>query len=127
VQVVIYFWLLLDAPHHLHYRAFGQIVVGLVHSGTRWRPHTNAVDAVSQDSRPTQYNYNGSRKSRGVCGLSNLTHTTRNKPIANDNMDLTNLSNSQSTYTNHRVILLSTCVMELLEMCIYALDMFLVL
>jgi hypothetical protein len=27
---------------------------------------TNAVGTVSQDSHPTQYNYNGSRKSRGV-------------------------------------------------------------
>jgi hypothetical protein len=27
---------------------------------------TNAVVTVSQDTRPTQYNYNGSRKSQGV-------------------------------------------------------------
>jgi hypothetical protein len=34
-----------------------------VHGGSR---DTNAVVTVSQDSRPTRYNYNGSRKSRGV-------------------------------------------------------------
>jgi hypothetical protein len=34
-----------------------------VHGGGR---DTNAVGTVSQYSRPTQYNYNGSRKSRGV-------------------------------------------------------------
>jgi hypothetical protein len=39
--------------------------VGLVpvHGGDR---DTNAVVIVSQDSRPTRYNYNGSRKIRGV-------------------------------------------------------------
>jgi hypothetical protein len=35
----------------------------LVHDGGS---DTNAVVTVSQDSRPTRYNYNGSRKSRGV-------------------------------------------------------------
>jgi hypothetical protein len=54
----------------------------LVHGGDRT---TNAVDAVSQDSRCTWYNYNGSRKSQGVFGLSNLTHTTRNKPRVSAN------------------------------------------
>jgi hypothetical protein len=34
-----------------------------VHGGGR---DINAVVTVSQDSRPTRYNYNGSRKSRGV-------------------------------------------------------------
>jgi hypothetical protein len=34
-----------------------------VHGGGR---DTNAVVTVSQDSRPTRYNYNASRKSRGV-------------------------------------------------------------
>jgi hypothetical protein len=34
-----------------------------VHGGGR---DTNAVVMVSQDSRPTRYNYNGSRKSRGL-------------------------------------------------------------
>jgi hypothetical protein len=34
-----------------------------VHGGGR---DTNAVVTVSQDSCPTRYNYNGSRKSRGV-------------------------------------------------------------
>jgi hypothetical protein len=37
---------------------------------------TNTVVMVSQDSRPTRYN-NGSRKSRGVGGLSKLTRLTR--------------------------------------------------
>jgi hypothetical protein len=46
----------------------------LVHSGGR---DTNTVVMVSQDSRPTRYNYNGSRKSRGVGGLSKLTQLTR--------------------------------------------------
>jgi hypothetical protein len=34
-----------------------------VHDGGR---DTSAVVMVSQDSRPTRYNYNGSHKSRGV-------------------------------------------------------------
>jgi hypothetical protein len=38
---------------------------------------TNAVVMVSQDSHPTRYNYNSSRKSRGVGGLSKLTQLTR--------------------------------------------------
>jgi hypothetical protein len=46
----------------------------LVHGGGR---DTNAVVTVSQDSRPTWYNYYGSRKSRGVGGLSKLTRLTR--------------------------------------------------
>jgi hypothetical protein len=45
-----------------------------VHGGGR---DTNAVVTVSQDSRPTQYNFYGSRKSRGVGGLSKLTQLTR--------------------------------------------------
>jgi hypothetical protein len=46
----------------------------LVHGGGR---NTNTVVTVSQDSRPTQYNYYGSRKSQGVGGLSKLTQLTR--------------------------------------------------
>jgi hypothetical protein len=38
---------------------------------------TNAVITVSQDTRPTRYNYNGSRKSRGLCGFTKLTQLTR--------------------------------------------------
>jgi hypothetical protein len=34
-----------------------------VHSGGR---DTNSVVTISQDSRPTRYNYNGSHKSHGV-------------------------------------------------------------
>jgi hypothetical protein len=45
-----------------------------VHGGGR---DTNEVVTVSQDSRPTRYNYYGSRKSRGVGGLSKLTQLTR--------------------------------------------------
>jgi hypothetical protein len=44
-----------------------------VHGGGR---DTNAVVTVSQDFSPTRYN-NGSRKSRGVGGLSKLTQLTR--------------------------------------------------
>jgi hypothetical protein len=65
-QVVLRFWLLSDAPHRLQYRASGRNAVGLVplvHGGGRI---TNAVDTVSQDSRPTRYNYNDSCKSRHV-------------------------------------------------------------
>jgi hypothetical protein len=53
--------------HHLHYRASGRNVVGLippVHGGDR---DTNSVVMVSQDFHPTRYNYNGSRKSQGLC------------------------------------------------------------
>jgi hypothetical protein len=45
-----------------------------VHGGGR---DTNAVVIVSQDSHPTRYNYNVSRKSRGLCGFSKLTQLTR--------------------------------------------------
>jgi hypothetical protein len=45
-----------------------------VHGGAR---DTNTVVTVLQDSRPTRYNYNGSRKRRGVGGLSKLTQLTR--------------------------------------------------
>jgi hypothetical protein len=45
-----------------------------VHGGGR---DTNAVVTVSQYSRPTRYNYNGSRQSRGISGLSKLTQLTR--------------------------------------------------
>jgi hypothetical protein len=44
-----------------------------VHGGGR---DTNAVVTVSQESRLSRYN-NGSRKSRGVGGLSKLTQLTR--------------------------------------------------
>jgi hypothetical protein len=44
-----------------------------VHGGDR---DTNTVVMVSQDSCPTRYNYNGSRKSQGVGGLSKLTQLT---------------------------------------------------
>jgi hypothetical protein len=46
----------------------------LVHGGGR---DTNAIVTISQDSRPTRYNYYGSCKSRGVGGLSKLTQLTR--------------------------------------------------
>jgi hypothetical protein len=45
-----------------------------VHGGGR---DTSAVVTVSQDSRPTRYNYNGSRKSRGLCCFTKLTQLTR--------------------------------------------------
>jgi hypothetical protein len=41
-----------------------------VHGGDR---DTNKVVTVSQDCRPTRYNYNGSRKSQGLGGLCKLT------------------------------------------------------
>jgi hypothetical protein len=39
----------------------------------------------SRKTMPTRYNYNGPRKSQGICGLSNPTHTTRNKPRSSAN------------------------------------------
>jgi hypothetical protein len=36
MQVVLCFWLLSDAPHHLHYRDSGQNDAGLIPSGTQW-------------------------------------------------------------------------------------------
>ena len=45
-----------------------------VHGGGR---DTNTVVTVSQDSRPTRYNYYGSRKSGGIGGLYKLTQLTR--------------------------------------------------
>jgi hypothetical protein len=45
-----------------------------VHGGDR---DINSVVTVSQDSRPTRYNYNGSRKIRGVMWFFKLTQLTR--------------------------------------------------
>jgi hypothetical protein len=45
-----------------------------VHGGGR---DTNAVVTVSQDSRPTRYNYKGSQERRGVVCFSKLTQLTR--------------------------------------------------
>jgi hypothetical protein len=45
-----------------------------VHGGGR---DTDSIVMVSQDSRPTRYNYNDSRKSRGLCGFSKLTQLNR--------------------------------------------------
>jgi hypothetical protein len=56
----------LRRPCHLHCWASSQNAEGLVPSGTRWLRDTNTVVTVSQDSRPTRYNYNSSHKSRGV-------------------------------------------------------------
>jgi hypothetical protein len=46
----------------------------LIHGGGR---DTNSVVMVSQECCPTRYNYNGSRKSRGLCDISKLTQLTR--------------------------------------------------
>ena len=89
-----------------------------VHGGGR---DTNAVVTVSQDSRPTRYNYNGSHKSQGVMCFSKLIQLT----MIHLEQGLTNLSTSQSTYANHRVIILSTSVYEHLEMSILYLGMLL--
>jgi hypothetical protein len=93
-----------------------------VHGGGRV---TNAVHTASQDSHLTWYNYNGSCKSQGVLWVfSKLTQLTRGH-LEQARSDLTNLSTSQSAYTNHRVILLSTWVYEYLEMSITCIGMLL--
>jgi hypothetical protein len=84
------------------------------------------VDVVSQDDAPLGIITMARVRDEGFVGcLTSLTQlgTILEKAL----MGLTFLSTSQSTYANHRVILLSTCVMELLEICLYALDKFLVL
>jgi hypothetical protein len=48
----------IELPAHTPWASFPP-----VHGGSR---DTNSVVTVSQDSRPTQYNYNDSHKSRGV-------------------------------------------------------------
>jgi hypothetical protein len=83
----------------------------LVHGGGR---DTNTVVMVSKASCPTWYNYNDSRKSEELCGLSKLTQLTRIH--LEQALERSNISTSQSTYANQRVILLSTWVYELLEM-----------
>jgi hypothetical protein len=45
-----------------------------VHSGGRV---TNTVVTVSQDSRPTRYNYNNHARAEGLCVFSKLTQLTR--------------------------------------------------
>ena len=63
-------------------------------------------------------------RAEGLCGLSKLTQLTR-VHLEQALSGLTNLSTSQSTYANHRVILLSTWVYELLEMSTICLGMLL--
>jgi hypothetical protein len=63
-------------------------------------------------------------RAEGLCGLSKLTQLTRIH-LEQALKRLTNLSTSQSTYTNHQVILLSTWVYELLEMSTICLGMLL--
>jgi hypothetical protein len=53
MQLVPYVWLLrfqllLDAPHRLHYRAFGWITVGLIPSSTRCRPHHKTLATLDR-------------------------------------------------------------------------------
>jgi hypothetical protein len=45
-----------------------------VHGGGR---DTNMVFTVSQDSRPTRYNYNCRARAEGLCGFTKLTQLTR--------------------------------------------------
>jgi hypothetical protein len=63
-------------------------------------------------------------RAEGLCGLSKLTQLTRIH-LEQALKRLTNLSTSQSTYTNHQVILLSTWVYEHMEMSTICLSMFL--
>jgi hypothetical protein len=64
VQVVLRFWFLSDAPcRSSFWLKTPRVSFPLVQGGGR---DTNVVVTVSQDSRPTWYNYNDSRKSRGV-------------------------------------------------------------
>jgi hypothetical protein len=58
-------------------------------------------------------------------GFSKLTQLTRDHLEQACNSGITNLSTSQSTYANHRVILLSTWVFEHLEMSIACIGMLL--
>jgi hypothetical protein len=55
-----------DAPRRLHYRVPAKNAADLIPFGNCGDRDTNSVVTVSQDSRPTRYNYNDSRKSRGV-------------------------------------------------------------
>jgi hypothetical protein len=117
MQLVLPFQLLSDAPCRLHYRASGRNAAGTT---------TIVVDVVSQDDAPLGIITMARVRDKGFVGcLTSLTQlgTILEKAL----MCLTFLSTSQSTYSNHRVILLSTCVMEILEICLYALDKFLVL
>jgi hypothetical protein len=61
-------------------------------------------------------------RAEGLCGFSKLTQLTRIH-LEQAYSGLTNLSTSQSTYANHRVILLSTWVYEHLEMSTICLGM----
>jgi hypothetical protein len=64
VQVVLRFWLLSDAPRRLHYRASSRNAMGPPVHGDG--SDTNTVVTASQYFCPTRYNYNDSRKTRGV-------------------------------------------------------------
>ena len=69
------------APRRLHYQASGRNAVGLVPSGTRWRPHhKHGWCDLARLQAPLIYN-NGVRKHRVVRGMQNSLNT-RTKPRA---------------------------------------------
>jgi hypothetical protein len=101
---VLHFRLLSDAPTVSTIELLAENVAGLVPSGTRWR----------------------SWHKRGSHGLARLlTHSVQLQWLTQEPRGLTKLSTSQSTYANHRVILLSTWVYEHLEMSTICLGMLL--
>ena len=70
-----------DAPCRLHYQASGRNAVGLVPSGTRWRPHyKRGWCDLARLQAPPMYN-NGARKHRVVRGMQTSLNT-RSKPRA---------------------------------------------
>jgi hypothetical protein len=56
-----------DVPRCIHYRPSNLSVVGLIPSGTWWRPHHKLGWCGLARLYPTRYKYNGSSKNRGVC------------------------------------------------------------
>jgi hypothetical protein len=102
--------LLLDSPCHVHYRVSSQNVTILVPSGTRWWPqHKHGWCAVTSSAPLDTILQRLEKELRVLVGfLTTLTQlgTTLEQVLSY----LTNLSTTQSTYANHRVILLSTWV-----------------
>ena len=69
------------APCRLHYQASGRNVMGLVPSGTRWRPHYKCGWCdLARIQAPPMYN-NGACKHRVVRGMQTSLNT-RPKPRA---------------------------------------------
>jgi hypothetical protein len=101
--------LLSHAPHRLHYRASSRNIAGLIPFGTLWQPHHKCGWCSLARLSPHLIQLQWLVQKPRVLRVYNLNRLGLNLEEALQS-GLTNLSTSQSTYGNHRVILLSTWV-----------------